>query len=68
MNGADEANIVQVHGEDGKLLDNLDFNGGYEGRIYCDLLKEGEVVSSASVYINITKPPTPPTPPTPPSI
>ena len=66
MNGADEANIVQVHGEDGKLLDNLDFNGGYEGRIYCALLKEGEVVASASVYIDITKPPTPPTPPTPP--
>ena len=63
LNGADEANIVQVHGEDGKLLDNLDFNGGYEGRIYCDLLKEGEVVASASVYIKITKPPTPPTPP-----
>ena len=59
MNGADETTIVQVHGEDGKLLDNLDFRGGYEGNIYCNLLKEGEVVSSASVYINITKRTTP---------
>lgn len=60
MNGADKTISIQVYGEDGMLLDNLDFSGGYEGRIYCDLLKWGiEVVSSASVYINITKATTP---------
>lgn len=60
MNGADKTISIQVYGEDGMLLDNLDFSGGYEGRIYCDLLKWGiEVVSSASVYISITKQITP---------
>ena len=59
MNGADKTISVHVYGEDGMLRSDLDFRGGYEGRIYCDLLKEGEVVSSASVYISITKNTTP---------
>lgn len=62
MSGKDEYTTISLHTEDGMLLSDLDFRNGFVGYVYCDLIKGLEVISTARVYIEITKAPTDPTP------
>lgn len=53
----DEYTTISLHTEDGSVLYDLDFNDGFTGYVYCDLVIGGEIVSTARVLILITPAP-----------